>query len=387
MNLNINAGESTVDADHTLTFQDATRGFGVFTNEGTSQLKSELSAKTIESIRSKLEEQANKHVFHPLVVIHTVAVGRIQAFIWTTKGEGRELVLVLNMSGGSFDAHYNVNASGFGQWVVEVLQDLHATFYVPRGSSMEDDMVNKVNVEYMFWVPGAGVQKEKYIKVPDTSLVDEMYEHVDPVLLCKEFIKAKESLLFMHGKPGVGKSTIIKYLMNELATSKWILKPIIDGWRTNDTSTLWYIKDLQVLESDFFWTKLLSREPEIVVLDDFMKGLQKGRDGSRSTFVEKLLSISDGIFSVRTKFVVTTNLEKAQVDEALVRPGRCYDFVEMEELSPEYASSLWQKLSPEGVCDLASYLKVPKLAAVPQSLFRQSLDEVRNNSPRTYHRK
>jgi DNA replicative helicase MCM subunit Mcm2 (Cdc46/Mcm family) len=41
----------------------------------------------------------------------------------------------------------------------------------------------------------------------------DLYEDVNMKMLCEDFLASKDYLLFLLGDPGVGKSSILKYMM------------------------------------------------------------------------------------------------------------------------------------------------------------------------------
>ena len=53
------------------------------------------------------------------------------------------------------------------------------------------------------------------------------------------------------------------------------------------------------------------------------------------------MSYSDGIFETSTKIVMTTNLKIDDTDEALMRPGRCFDTLNIVPLDFDYALNIW----------------------------------------------
>lgn len=116
----------------------------------------------------------------------------------------------------------------------------------------------------------------------------------------------KELILF-NGKPGTGKTSLIKHLMGEISDKKFLY---ID-------SSL-----LKNITSSAFISFLLEYRNSIVVLEDCEKILSKREEGN--PFMGTLLNLTDGIIgeTVNCKFICSFNCAESKIDEALLRKGR-----------------------------------------------------------------
>jgi SpoVK/Ycf46/Vps4 family AAA+-type ATPase len=87
----------------------------------------------------------------------------------------------------------------------------------------------------------------------------------------------------------------------------------------------------------------LEREPDLLILDDFDKELENRNNDKHeeNSIVNKILSVSDGLFHSKTKIIVTTNMSHTDIDPAIVRPGRCFDIIQIPSLSLEEAKKIW----------------------------------------------
>jgi hypothetical protein len=127
--------------------------------------------------------------------------------------------------------------------------------------------------------------------------------------------------MILHGRPGVGKTTFIKYFFSFLAGERAV-----------------YCKDKAVLEDQSFWLEMTEMSVPLV-LDDISFNLD-----NKSVAVSNLLSYTDGIFGRGSKVIITTNQEINEVAPAMIRPGRCFDFILLEELDAQEALKLWTEL-------------------------------------------
>lgn len=151
-----------------------------------------------------------------------------------------------------------------------------------------------------------------------------LYPTIDIAKLGKEFSEADDSILILQGKPGVGKTTFLKYMLD-----------------THVYDRTAYVKDMRVMMSSQFWSSIAGTEYGVLIFDDLDFALAPRSEGGNDSFVSNLLSYSDGIFGQRSKIIITTNQPIDQMDEALIRPGRCFDFLVLEPLAYEDARHAW----------------------------------------------
>ncbi len=152
----------------------------------------------------------------------------------------------------------------------------------------------------------------------------ELYPDIDVKLLNDEFQKSTDSILVLYGPPGVGKTTFLKYMLD-----------------VGSYSDIIYVKDMDVMRSGSFWCKMVGGSAGLLILDDLDFALGPRRDDRGSTFVSNLLSYSDGVFNQSSKIVITTNQQIDQMDSALMRPGRCFDFLTLQPLTQKQAQTFW----------------------------------------------
>lgn len=163
-------------------------------------------------------------------------------------------------------------------------------------------------------------------------IVADLYPRINIRQMINSFLSSDESILILTGSAGTGKTSLIKLILREFASLK------------DDAISTSYVKDEELLELDDLWTYWSKQEPDVLILDDLDHILHSRSNQGGNTFVNRLLSFSDGVFETSTKVIITTNEEVHDVDEALIRPGRCFDMLQMPKLSRDEAALIWNNV-------------------------------------------
>lgn len=139
----------------------------------------------------------------------------------------------------------------------------------------------------------------------------------------------RTGLVMLHGLPGTGKSTYIKYLTNKVK-KKFIFFP------SNMAEEL-------TLPS--FIDFMINQKDSILVIEDAEK-LIKSRDEFASNAISNLLNVTDGILGdiMKIKIIATHNTKRDKIDEALLRKGRLIAEHEFDKLPKENVENLFKKL-------------------------------------------
>jgi hypothetical protein len=164
-----------------------------------------------------------------------------------------------------------------------------------------------------------------------------------------QYLEAPETVLVLQGSPGTGKTRLIRAILAAIST------------RVGDAADVLYTGDSAVLESDEVFLEFITDSHRAFVVED-ADHLLKPRSGGNQT-LHRFLNIADGIASAHGKKIIfSTNLPNIHdIDEALVRPGRCFAHLYLEELQVADAMELLARLcrdTPERHAGALAHLNV-----------------------------
>jgi ATP-dependent 26S proteasome regulatory subunit len=198
---------------------------------------------------------------------------------------------------------------------------------------LKDIMVPKVNRVDLEWA--VILENEiKYLRVEeilDDNFLAEAYPYINIDNLIENYINNTQPVLILYGKPGTGKTRLIRHILENLAS------------KDDDSSvSCLFTSDQRIIEDGSVFTRFLMGNYRILILEDVDFHLTPRTDGNTSMY--HLLNISDGVASnymKDKKIILTTNLNTINnIDSALLRPGRCFNTVEMKDLDYNQAKIL-----------------------------------------------
>lgn len=167
---------------------------------------------------------------------------------------------------------------------------------------------------------------------------DRLYDEAYPFLekgvshFIRQFLSASESVLVLQGLPGTGKTRLIRAILGEISRQK------------EDKARALYTGDMKALASDEIFVKFITGWDDAFVIEDADHLLKPRSHGNEH--LHKFLSIADGVVrSQGRKIIFSTNLPNvSDLDDALIRPGRCFARISFQKLSLEEAQRLADRL-------------------------------------------
>lgn len=148
--------------------------------------------------------------------------------------------------------------------------------------------------------------------------------------------KKDKGIVLLHGLPGTGKTTYLRYLVGKIKKRVLFLSPTVAE---------------NLMSPDF--VELLINNPDTVVIIEDAENIIMDRKFSNSSSVSNLLNISDGLLAdfLNVQLICTFNNSLTMVDSALMRKGRLIAKYEFGKLSIAKAQRLSNHLGLLQVID------------------------------------
>ncbi len=177
----------------------------------------------------------------------------------------------------------------------------------------------------------------KAIEIKRTKLdLDLFYEdefaETDDVITKRLNKNNDKGIILLHGLPGTGKTTYLRYLIGKIKKRVLFLSPSVAG---------------NLMNPDFI--ELLIDNPNTVLIIEDAENIIMDRKYESSSSVSNLLNISDGLLAdfLNVQLICTFNSALTMVDSALMRKGRLIAKHEFGKLSVEKAQRLSDHLGFE----------------------------------------
>jgi hypothetical protein len=140
------------------------------------------------------------------------------------------------------------------------------------------------------------------------------------------FLNSSASILLLIGPPGTGKTTFIRGMLHH----------------TGKNAIVTY--DERILERDYVFARFLEDDANFMIIEDADNFLMSRKEGN--TMMHRFLNVGDGLVGIKgKKLIFSTNLPSVRdIDQALIRPGRCFDILHFENYNRDQAEKLAKRL-------------------------------------------
>lgn len=165
----------------------------------------------------------------------------------------------------------------------------------------------------------------KRTKLDLNLFYEDDFKEVDEVIRKRLSQKNDKGIVLLHGLPGTGKTTYLRYLVGKIKKRVLFLSPSVAG---------------NLMNPDFI--ELLIDNPNTVLIIEDAENIIMDRKYSSSSSVSNLLNISDGLLAdfLNVQLICTFNSSLTMVDSALMRKGRLIAKYEFGKLGVEKANRL-----------------------------------------------
>lgn len=151
------------------------------------------------------------------------------------------------------------------------------------------------------------------------------FKETDSIIRKRLNKKNDKGIVLLHGLPGTGKTTYLRYLVGKIKKRVLFLSPSVAG---------------NLMNPDFI--ELLIKNPNSVLIIEDAENIIMDRKFDTGSAVSNLLNISDGLLAdfLNVQIICTFNSSVAFIDNALMRKGRLIAKYEFGKLSAEKAQYL-----------------------------------------------
>lgn len=136
-----------------------------------------------------------------------------------------------------------------------------------------------------------------------------------------------KGLVLLHGKPGTGKTSYIRYLTSQVNKRMIFLSPEM----------------MSIISSPDF-VGVLSEYPNSVIIIEDAENVIEERKGGGSSAISNLLNLTDGLLAdcLKIQLICSFNTDVSRIDKALLRKGRLiakYEFKALEQSKAQELSN------------------------------------------------
>ena len=165
----------------------------------------------------------------------------------------------------------------------------------------------------------------KRTKLDLSLFYEDEFAETDNIITKRLNKKNDKGIVLLHGLPGTGKTTYLRYLIGKIKKRVLFLSPNVAG---------------NLMNPDFI--ELLIDNPNTVLIIEDAENIIMDRKYESSSSVSNLLNISDGLLAdfLNVQLICTFNSALTMVDSALMRKGRLIAKHEFGKLSMEKAQRL-----------------------------------------------
>ncbi|MEJ0086373.1 MAG: AAA family ATPase [Pseudomonadota bacterium] len=189
-------------------------------------------------------------------------------------------------------------------------------------------------LDWQFTNSGGELRSASFQELADPLLLDEAYPSLGMPAqqFIARYLDASECVLILLGPPGTGKTRLVRAILSEVSRRK------------GENAEVMYTADKRALQSDEIFVEFITGSHDAFVIEDTDHLLKARTSGNEE--MHRFLAIADGVArSQGRKIIFTTNLPNVtDIDDALVRPGRCFAVQNLRSLAADEALRLAGKI-------------------------------------------
>lgn len=189
-------------------------------------------------------------------------------------------------------------------------------------------------LDWQFTNASGELRNAMFQELADPELLDEAYPSLgEPVRdFIARYLDAPECVLILLGPPGTGKTRLVRAILAEMTRRK------------GENAEVMYTADQRALRTDEIFVEFITGSHDAFVIEDTDHLLRARTSGNDE--MHRFLAVADGVARAQgRKVIFTTNLPNVNdIDDALIRPGRCFAVKNLRSLAPEEALRLADRI-------------------------------------------
>lgn len=182
------------------------------------------------------------------------------------------------------------------------------------------------------------LDKEEYdLSVPDIDLelnYGKKFIDIHNVIIERLNKKNDKGIILLHGDPGSGKTSYLKYLSKLIKDKEILFIPPAMADSLSDPSIIPFLMD---------------NKNSILIIEDAERVISDRETGGSPTGVSNILNLTDGILGdcLNIQIIATFNMKRERIDSALLRKGRLIAEHKFGKLNIEETNKLLKHLGKE----------------------------------------
>lgn len=147
-----------------------------------------------------------------------------------------------------------------------------------------------------------------------------------------------KGIILLHGDPGTGKTSYLKYLTNFIEQKQILFIPPSMAEMLSEPSIIPF---------------LMEHKNSILIIEDAERVIADRENNGSSAGVSNILNLTDGILGdcLGIQVIATFNMKREKIDRALLRPGRLIAEHKFDKLSIEETNRLLKFLKKEYISE------------------------------------
>lgn len=235
----------------------------------------------------------------------------------------------------------------------DIINKIYTTFQSVKKDAITIDICWYYNIVH-------GLRNETVREILDDDVLPENYPFITNLdKFIDDYIKSNEQILLLMGEPGTGKTRLVRHILKKMSYNKkeksdivtltGILDTAYDS--TNADLDAIYTTDSKTLENDELIISFLTEPYDVMILEDMDFNLKSRSEGNTSMY--RLLASSDGVLTNRDKkIIISTNVDsESKIDDALIRPGRCFSIIKTRKLKSNEGNAILKRLNSKHTVD------------------------------------